>query len=95
MSEARYAIKVIINGRVQGVGFRSWCLREASRLELSGWVRNLRSGQVEAFFSGPEVAVAQMLGLCQRGPHWARVDDVALDHNVAPVSGPFQVKSTV
>jgi len=61
---------------VQGVGYRDWMLREASRLGLSGWVRNRRDGTVEAVVAGEEPAVMALLTLCRRGPPLARVDRI-------------------
>ncbi|WP_375460541.1 acylphosphatase [uncultured Enterovirga sp.] len=71
------AIRVVISGRVQGVGFRYWTGREAGRHGLAGWVRNRRDGSVEAVFAGPAEAVAAMLEACRQGPAGARVDAVA------------------
>ncbi|MEZ5667011.1 MAG: acylphosphatase [Alphaproteobacteria bacterium] len=72
----RQAWLLRIAGRVQGVGFRAWIVREAVRRELDGWVRNRRDGTVEALFAGPAAAVAAMIEACRRGPIGARVDRV-------------------
>lgn len=65
-----------IEGRVQGVGYRDWLVREAQRLGLSGWVRNRSDGSVEALVSGEEPAVQVLLSACRRGPRLARVDHI-------------------
>lgn len=87
---------VYISGRVQGVFFRAWVSQNASRLGLSGWVRNRRDGRVEAVFEGTSEAVRQMVELCHEGPDHARVDTV-LDDYSEPVEGlaSFEGKSTV
>jgi acylphosphatase len=69
--------RVLIRGRVQGVGYRYWTRRTATARGLEGWVRNRRDGSVEAVLSGPEQAVAEMIALCRRGPDAARVESVA------------------
>lgn len=69
-------LHLTIRGRVQGVGYRAWCAREAQALGLSGWVRNRASGAVEALFAGPEPAVSAMADACRTGPSGARVDDL-------------------
>ena len=71
-------IKICINikGKVQGVWFRGWTQDEAQKLELSGWVRNLRDGSVEALFVGNEEQVNQMVALCYQGPRMAMVDSI-------------------
>ena len=84
------AVHVRIIGRVQGVGYRAWTVEEARRRDLSGWVRNLADGDVEAVFSGPAATVDEMVAACKRGPDSARVDRVMID-TVAPVTGPFKV----
>lgn len=65
---------ILVEGRVQGVGFRAWVAREATGRGLSGWVRNRRTGAVEAVFQGPQATVAGMVEACRRGPPAARVD---------------------
>ena len=76
MSAQRLIRRVMIRGRVQGVGFRAWTEREARRRVLEGWVRNLRDGSVEAVFAGPPEAVATMIEACRHGPSLARVEAV-------------------
>jgi acylphosphatase len=67
---------VVIRGRVQGVGYRAWTEYTALERGLAGWVRNRRDGSVEAVFSGPSEAVAEMVDACRRGPPGARIDAV-------------------
>ncbi len=64
-------------GRVQGVGFRWFVMREAERLKLGGYVTNLPDGSVEVVSQGPEEALERLEGQLRRGPSLARVDDVA------------------
>jgi len=67
---------VIVTGRVQGVWFRDSMRREAERLGLSGWVRNLPDGNVEAAFEGQPDAVEKLTEWCHHGPPEARVISV-------------------
>jgi acylphosphatase len=69
--------RVMIRGRVQGVGYRAWLEHQARRVGLQGWVRNRRDGNVEAVFDGAEDIVARIIVSCRNGPPSARVDDVA------------------
>lgn len=89
-------IRVVIRGRVQGVGFRAWTQVQAETHGLRGWVRNRRDGAVEAVFAGSEEAVAAMLTACERGPRWAKVTGVEAveDDRAEPGSG-FAVRPTV
>jgi acylphosphatase len=86
------SILVRISGRVQGVGFRDWTGRKARELGLSGWVRNLATGEVEALFTGSPTAVDAMLAACRQGPQHARVDDMKVVEPAEPASGPFSVR---
>jgi acylphosphatase len=70
-------LRIMIGGRVQGVGYRAWVEHEAMLRGLEGWVRNRRDGSVEAVFAGPEDVVTDMVSSCQRGPVSARVDRLA------------------
>ncbi len=71
------AVRVVIEGRVQGVWFRVWTIDEASRRGLRGWVRNRRDGSVEALFAGAAESVDDMVRACRRGPPAARVENVS------------------
>jgi acylphosphatase len=68
--------RVVVHGRVQGVGFRASCARRAAGTEVAGWVRNAGNGDVEAVFEGPGAAVDALVAWCREGPPWARVDGV-------------------
>ena len=64
----------LIQGRVQGVGFRWYVHREASELDLRGWVRNTEEGEVEVVASGTAADLAELRASLRRGPRGARVD---------------------
>ena len=68
--------RVLISGRVQGVGFRWSCRRMAESQGVSGWCRNLPDGRVEAVFEGDRAAVEQALSWCKAGPSSAIVTAV-------------------
>jgi len=85
---------VIVSGRVQGVFFRDSTRRKATELGLSGWVRNLPDGRVEAEIEGSPDAVDEMLRWCEGGPPDARVENVCVEREPAtgePTSG-FEVR---
>jgi acylphosphatase len=69
-------VRVVISGRVQGVGYRAWTEDEARERGIAGWVRNRRDGSVEALFAGTESDVRAMIEACRRGPPGARIDAV-------------------
>lgn len=69
-------LQVWVSGAVQGVWFRESTRQEAERLGVTGWVRNLPDGRVEAVFEGPAVAVEEMAAWCHKGPPDAAVDRV-------------------
>ena len=75
---------VHLAGRVQGVGFRYATADEARRRQLTGWVRNLDSGRVEAVFEGPRAVVEDMLRWCTDGPPGAYVRDVQVAWDEPP-----------
>jgi acylphosphatase len=78
------AVRLIIEGRVQGVGYRQWVVREASARGLDGWVRNLPDGTVEALFAGPGEAISTMVDACRKGPRFAAVASVREQATDAP-----------
>jgi acylphosphatase len=65
--------RVVVSGRVQGVGYRAWTEMMALDRGVEGWVRNRRDGSVEALFAGSEEVVLTMIELCREGPPGARV----------------------
>lgn len=68
--------RVYVTGRVQGVFFRSETEYEAQERGVTGWVRNLRDGRVEAVFEGEEERVKELIEFCRRGPRGAKVTHV-------------------
>ena len=67
---------LIVHGRVQGVFYRDWTVRTARELGLSGWVRNLTDGTVEAHCEGSDKAVDALIAAMHEGPPAARVDRI-------------------
>ncbi|MBU1564425.1 MAG: acylphosphatase [Proteobacteria bacterium] len=70
---------VIAEGLVQGVCFRDYTRRQAFTLGLTGWVRNLRNGSVEAMLCGPTDKVAEMVRWLRQGPPHSRVDELLIN----------------
>lgn len=73
---------VLISGKVQGVFFRANTIKEARELELTGWVRNLEDGTVEAVIEGPENKVKELILWCNEGPRLAKVEKVEVKYEV-------------
>jgi len=87
------ARRFLVSGRVQGVGFRFF-IEDAARYEgLTGWVRNLPDGRVEAFVEGDAEAVDRLEGKLHRGPGGARVHGVEV-HEEPPTGarGEFRIR---
>ena len=74
MSLSRRASRVVISGRVQGVGYRAWTRDRARALGLRGWVRNEADGSVKALIGGDGQAIAEMLEDLWAGPPAARAE---------------------
>jgi len=86
--------KFVVSGRVQGVGFRYFVVREAEALGVAGWVRNLADGRVEVLVSGDEATVDVMEGRLWQGPPHARVAGVETTAAEAPTHSEFRVLPT-
>jgi acylphosphatase len=71
---------LIISGRVQGVGFRAFVHHHAEKLELDGFVRNLRDGTVEALIMGEADRVEALISACREGPPASRVEKVEISN---------------
>ena len=67
---------VYVAGQVQGVFFRDSTRQKAEQLGLTGWVKNLPDGRVEALFEGPSERVREMIQWCEQGPAHATVQEV-------------------
>lgn len=83
------AVRVVIEGRVQGVWFRGWTAEEARRLNIRGWIRNRRDGTVEAVFAGAAADVDEIIAACRQGPPMARVTAVETHACEAPAAPGF------
>jgi len=79
----RVARRLVISGRVQGVGFRWFTHDAATREGVTGWVRNLPNGRVEALVEGEAEAVTRVERALRQGPAGARVDNVYVDDDDA------------
>jgi len=76
-------VHILVEGRVQGVGFRSYVRRLANQLGLKGWVRNLRDGRVEILAEGEEHLTDELVQWCYRGPTMAHVRNVLVEKEEA------------
>ena len=74
---------LLISGQVQGVFYRASAQQEAMRLGLSGEIRNLPDGRVEAIVEGPKERIEEFIQWCRRGPPSAEVDDVGVRWSAA------------
>ena len=79
MSESSVRAHVVVSGLVQGVCYRYFTVEEAQRLGLTGWVRNLPSGEVEAEAEGDRSAVEALIKAMKIGPRAAHVTDLKLE----------------
>ncbi len=73
-------VHFFVYGRVQGVGYRAWCVKQAKSLFLSGWVRNRANGSVEVKAFGSIEAIDSFVLFCQKGPLWANVTHIEPVH---------------
>jgi acylphosphatase len=84
--------RVLVSGRVQGVFFRDTCRRIAVEHGVTGWVRNLPDGRVEAVFEGPDDEVRRLVDWAHHGPRLAVVDAVKVEPERPEGLAAFQVK---
>jgi acylphosphatase len=71
--------RLVVSGRVQGVGYRVFLTREARAAGVAGWVRNRRDGTVEAVVQGSADAVEQVIARARIGPPAGRVTDLQIE----------------
>ena len=90
--------RVVVEGFVQGIGYRDFVRRAALRVGVSGWVRNRADGSVEALIGGAPAAVEAMLAEMRRGPRGAAVANLRLldpDGADETKTGVFVIRSTL
>jgi acylphosphatase len=87
-------VRLRIEGRVQGVWYRGWVVKQAQTRRLAGWVRNRMDDSVEVLFAGPAAAVEEMVALCRQGPPAARVDNIVASPGETPDDPGFQQRPT-
>jgi acylphosphatase len=85
------AVEARVTGRVQGVAFRWHTQQEASRLGVTGWVRNEVDGSVLVHAEGDDAAVSDLVAWCHHGPSSARVAHVAVREAAASGATSFEV----
>lgn len=90
--EDRTRVHVFVSGEVQGLGFRQAIADKANEQGVTGWVRNLRDGRVEAVLEGPRDEVYRVVGLCRAGPKGAKVAGVQVDREPPKNEKTFKVR---
>ena len=90
--EKQAAFFAEVRGRVQGVGYRYFTIREAERLNINGWVRNAYDGGVEVWAEGSMDALEQFLARLRQGPHYSHVVSVIHDERIPEGYMGFDVK---
>ncbi len=89
--------RVLVDGAVQGVGYREFTRRAALNLGVTGWVRNRTDGAVEAVIRGPRAAVEALVAEMRKGQKFATVNSVTvteLDETAGAGSGAFVIRPT-
>jgi DNA ligase D-like protein (predicted 3'-phosphoesterase) len=79
MAESARAVRAVVEGSVQGVGFREGTRRRAEELGVLGWVRNADDGSVAAHAEGEQDAVEALLEFLREGPRGAAISDVRIE----------------
>lgn len=90
--EDRTRVHVFVNGDLKGIDFRPEVAEKADELGVTGWVRNLTDGRVEAVLEGPRDEVYRVVGLCRAGPRGATVSSVQVDREPPRNEKSFKIK---
>ena len=90
--EDRTRVHVFVMGDVQGLGFRQAIADKANEQGVTGWVKNLADGRVEAVLEGPRDEVYRVVGLCRAGPKGAKVNGVQVDREPPRNEKTFKIK---
>lgn len=84
-------LKILVSGRVQGVGFRAFVRKQARQCGVTGYARNLADGRVEVALYGDADAIEQVRRAVSEGPPPARVTDLQSEPATAPAPGDFTI----
>ena len=84
----RTRARIFVSGKVQGVFFRENTSKNAKKLGVKGWVKNLQDGRVEAIFEGDRDNVEKLINWARKGPFWAKVN--GLDFTFEEYKGEFE-----
>jgi acylphosphatase len=87
VSAPNTAAEILVEGHVQGVGYREYARRRAALLGLAGWVMNLRDGRVRVRAEGPRAVIDELVRALEKGPPLSRVEHV--DVRWMPPTGRF------
>ena len=90
--EDKTRVHVFVSGDVQGVDFRQAVADKATELGVTGWVKNLPDGRIEAVLEGPRDEVYRVVGLCRAGPKGAHVAGVQVDREPAKNEKSFKIR---
>lgn len=74
----RSAAEILVDGDVQGVGYRNFALRKALQLGLYGYVMNLKDGRVRVRVEGPRDSIEELVRDLEKGPPLARIEKVSV-----------------
>lgn len=90
--EDRTRVHVFVSGRLEGTEFREAIAEKANEQGVTGWVRELADGRVEAVLEGPRDEVYRVVGLCRSGPNGAKVDSVQVDREPPRNEKTFKIR---
>ncbi|HLD05508.1 MAG TPA: acylphosphatase [Candidatus Nanoarchaeia archaeon] len=85
-------LHIYISGKVQGVSFRYYLMKEAQRLGILGWVKNLEDGRMEVIAQSKSEALQEFLRHCRKGPPYAEVERVDMEEVPEQELDGFEVK---
>ncbi len=83
--------KMIVSGRVQGVCYRAFVQKQALKLAISGYAKNLPNGNVEVLACGEAAAIEQLLERCKKGPIMAKVSGVEVSDCAVTTAQGFDI----
>lgn len=84
---------IVVDGRVQGVGFRYYCQMNASSLNLTGWVHNMSNGMVDMEVQGSESSLQKFISLISKGNYFIKITSLSKKEiPIVPDEDKFKIK---